>query len=109
MSNESSMRKPHVAWEILTRLFLITYPLGLSFQLWLVNQIHGHDLSIQELRAWQGNMPKFSQADADVLRLKVRDELRSEMNLNMMNITAKLEGIQSTVIRLEERHKLANQ
>lgn len=106
MSNLPSERKPHAIWEILTRAFLASYPLVVAFHIWLVTKIHAHDLAIQELKSWQGNMPKFGQADAENLRLRVLTEVRADAAVQNAGVIAKLESIQATVIRLEERHKL---
>ncbi len=106
MSNSPTERKAHVIWEILTRVFLATYPLVVAFHVWVVTKIHSHDLAIQEIKSWQGNSPKFSQADAENLRLRIAAEFRAESLVQNATIAAKLESIQATVIRLEERHKL---
>lgn len=106
MSNQTPERKPHFIWELLTRTFLATYPLVVAFHVWVVTKIHSHDLAIAEIRAWQGNVPKFSTSDAENLRLRVLAEVKAETAVQNAGIIAKLESIQATVIRLEERHKL---
>lgn len=108
MSSDTLPRRSHIGWEVLSRLFLVTWPFALSFQVWIVTKIHSHDLQLQSIRTWQGTKPQFTHDDAESLRIRLLAESRVEMGVQLGIISGKLEAIQSSVIRLDERYQLTN-
>lgn len=105
-SDPSISRRSPNGWELLSRIFLLTWPLAISFQVWIVTKIHSHDLEIQSVKAWQGGAPQFTHVDAENLRNRLLAESRLELSVQMNVISTKLESIQASVIRLEERYRL---
>jgi len=93
-------------WEWLTKAFLVTWPLALSFQIWLVNKIHAHDVALSELNLIVAQSARTSESDSEKLRLKIISEVGEKTALRYAEIAAKLEALQLAMIRLEERGKL---
>lgn len=95
-----------VTWEILTKLFLVSWPLLIGYQVWVVQRIHSHDIQLTAIAEKLTSATSVNTSEQETLRYRITAELEAKYSIQTAAIAAKLEQIQATVIRLEERQRL---
>jgi len=93
-------------WDLLTKLFLVSWPLVLAYNVWIVQQIHIHDVKLSRIEQGLTQAASAEQQERDIQRLRIVAEIDAKYAAQWLTVATKLEQIQTMVIRLEERQRL---
>jgi len=98
-----------VLWDSLTKILLVSWPLILAYNVWIVKQLHALEMRLHdtqsEVQKILSEGPRYTTGDAENLRLRILEQVNERMDGQLTAIAVKLEAIQMTVVRLEERQR----
>jgi len=106
--NEPRSRVLSFLWDILTKILLLSWPLLIGYNAWIVQKIHNLEMSLRETQNEVRKLsegPRYTMGDAENLRMRILEQVNARMEGQLGTISAKLEIIQMSVVRVEERQR----
>lgn len=89
-------------WAFLFKVSQLVVPITLSglvaLNVWQVQKIHAHDVSLAEVRQWMNQGPRLTPGDAETLRLKILKEAGDVATVRQDQILYRLDKLNDEVV-----------
>jgi hypothetical protein len=99
------------AWSTLLKVVLVIIPLSvppaIGWATWVTNKVFEQANEITKIQSWQNQAPRFTQADAENLRLRVLSDVNQNIGSKLSELQNQMESMRRDVLKtqiLMEQH-----